>query len=82
VSWGNNQTRIEREQEIANRSAIDKLAIGCNHLASALIAIDGPLFNRIKTYDEALHKHPQPFADMWIAWRALMDFRDELESIK
>lgn len=56
--------------------SIDKrILIGGNELASQLIATEMP--NNLKTYDEALEKHGQPYAAMWSAWRAILDARDE-----
>ena len=51
--------------------------VGGNHLASALNAISDPL--RIADYDDALHKHGQPYADMWAAWQAIGELAAALQ---
>lgn len=59
----------------AAEGALEKnVLIGGNHLASALMFIADPL--RVGNYDEALELHGQPYADMWIAWKRIMEWRD------
>jgi len=50
--------------------------IGGNHLASALLGIADPAPYRNADYYTVLEKHGQPYADMWVAWKAIMNFRD------
>lgn len=56
--------------------------IGGNHLASALIGIADPAQYRRSDYYTVLGKHGQPYADMWVAWKAIMNFRDHLENTR
>ena len=58
------------EQQKLLDEAVEPVLIGGNHLASALWGITDPL--SISNYDDALHKHGQPYADMWVAWKAIM----------
>jgi hypothetical protein len=52
-----------------------RILIGGNHLANALIGTEIP--NNFANYQEALAAHGQPYADMWVCWRAIMDVRDD-----
>jgi len=54
--------------------AFEKILIGGNHLASSLIGIEMP--NNFTNYEDALKTHGQPYADMWIAWDAIIKARD------
>ena len=65
-------------QETAEIKAV---MIGGNHLASAML--NGgmePSRCRNWTYDAVLDRYSQPYADMWVAWKAIMDLRDALEA--
>lgn len=55
----------------------ERLMIAGNHLASALVGTCIP--SECNSYQDALQAHGQPYADMWIAWRAIMDIRDAAE---
>lgn len=64
------------------KNAIKNVMIGGNHLASALIGMIGgnlPDF-RHANYDEILGRFGQPAADMWVAWKAIMDLRDGIDA--
>ena len=51
--------------------------IGGNHLASSLIAAGlDPGDERTSTYESVLERFGQPAADMWVAWKAIMEWRD------
>ncbi len=56
---------------------IEKILIGGNHLASALstYGIYPPMHT---SYDLVLEGFGQPTADMWVAWRAIMDLSEKL----
>jgi hypothetical protein len=55
------------------------LLIGGNHLASSLISY-GCLPSDQIDYDQVLHTHGLLCADMWVAWRGIMDLRACVES--
>ncbi len=62
-----------------DKTAIPKaILIGGNHLAAALIA------HKINpeawiSYDEIRMGCGQPWADIWVAWKAIMDSRNETQ---
>jgi hypothetical protein len=59
----------------------ERVLIGGNHLANALIGIIGgnlPDYRRVD-FSTVLEKFGQPAADMWVAWVAIMDLRDATE---
>jgi hypothetical protein len=68
------------EREAVTPAMAKAILIGGNHLASAIMAVRDPA--TLTTYDEALAKVGQPFADLWVAWRAIMDAREALSGIK
>ncbi len=57
----------------------DKVLIGGNHLASSLIAYGCFPANQTD-YDQVLHEHGLLCADMWVAWKAIMDLRESVEN--
>ena len=58
-------------------SKLDDILTGGNHLASSLIAANCfPAEQR--SYEQVLRDFGQPCADMWIAWKAIMDARSLL----
>jgi len=54
-----------------------EIGIGGNHLASAMLS-EGiyPAAERHTSYDDFLERYGQPWADIFIAWKAIMDWRD------
>jgi hypothetical protein len=60
------------------RSLIQNILVGGNHLASALLAFGCSPADQ-KNYDSVLAASGQPAADMWIAWRAIMDLSEWYE---
>jgi hypothetical protein len=56
-------------------SVYDHLMIGGNHLASTLASV-GCVPNEQHDDDQVLHQHGMLCADLWVAWRAIMDLRD------
>ncbi len=61
--------------------ALKAVGIGGNHLASALITAGcHPSQCREWSYDAVLERWGQPIADMWVAWKAIMDLRDAREA--
>lgn len=68
-------------REIARLTAKRQdVMIGGNHLANALLSLKiDPAALRKSTFDAVLETHGQPAADMWVAWKALMDWRDAVE---
>lgn len=65
---------------MSERSALERLFIGGNHLASSLLSY-GCSPAEQTDYDQVLHQHGILCADMWVAWRAIMDVREETEGI-
>lgn len=59
---------------------IKNVLIGGNHLASSLLQTDDPAKYRKSDYYNVLRKFDQPFADMWVAWKAIMELRDAYKS--
>lgn len=57
---------------------VDLVLTGGNHLASALIGqgID-PAFERHTDYWAFLERHGQPWADIFVAWRAIMELSED-----
>lgn len=68
----------ERTQAVPiSEEALKAVGIGGNHLASALInAGCHPSQCRAWSYDAVLERWGQPVADMWVAWKAIMDLHD------
>jgi hypothetical protein len=58
-----------------SRKAYDAVLIGGNHLASSMSSF-GCMPNEQRDYDQVLHGYGLLCADMWVAWRAIMDLRD------
>ena len=57
----------------------ERILIGGNHLASALLAKGiFPASERKTSYDEFLRRYGQPWADIFVAWKAIMDVRDKI----
>ena len=68
---------------------IQAVMIGGNHLASALIEFvsrapwhDDLANMRHWSFDRVLHRFGQPVADMWVAWKAIIDLRDGLDALR
>lgn len=59
----------------------DDILTGGNHLASSLIHA-GCFPDEQRSYDQVLADFGQPCADMWIAWKAIIDARAELRQEK
>lgn len=57
------------------------IGIAGNHLASVLLS-EGiyPGSERHTSYDDFLKRYGQPWADIFIAWKAIMDWRDGLSA--
>lgn len=56
----------------------DAILTGGNHLANSLITANcWP--DKQRDYWQVLDDFGQPCADMWIAWKAIMDARKELK---
>lgn len=55
-----------------------KLIIGGNHLASALIE-HGIHPTDWVNYDQIIERFGQPWADIWIAWKGIMDCAQEAQ---
>lgn len=65
----------------SEQDEIDRIRmIGGNHLANALIGIVGGNLPEYRgtSFEIMLHRFGQPAADMWVAWKAIMDLRDAL----
>jgi hypothetical protein len=61
--------------------ALKQIGISGNHLASSLLNAGVAIPScRDWTYDAVLDRYSQPYADMWVAWKAIMDARDAYES--
>lgn len=58
-----------------NRESYERVLIGGNHLASGLISC-GCWPNEQRDYAQVLQEHGFLCADMWIAWKAVMDLPD------
>lgn len=56
---------------------LDAIIMGGNHLASSLIAANC-FPSEQRSYDQVLRDFGQPCADMWVAWKAIVDARDLL----
>jgi hypothetical protein len=81
------KARDPHAPETPEKTAIDAVMIGGNHLASALIGYvsqapwhDALAKLRDWTYGAILERFGQPVADMWVAWKAIMDLRDSREA--
>lgn len=61
------------------REPVYNVLIAGNHLASTLISMIGMPYE-YSSYDEVLEKHFQPAADIWIAWKRIMELRDKWEA--
>ncbi len=62
-------------------AAEERILIGGNHLASALLTAGmNPPDWRTSTYDAVLERFALPTADIWVAWKAIMDWRDGREA--
>lgn len=59
-------------------SKFDAILTGGNHLASSLINA-GCFPAEQQNYEQVLKDFRQPCADMWVAWKAIMDARAELK---
>jgi hypothetical protein len=59
--------------------AYGQALIGGNHLANSLIAY-GCMPAEQTDYEQVLHQHGPLCADMWIAWKAIMDMRECVEN--
>ena len=57
-------------------TTLERLFIGGNHLASSLLSY-GCHPAEQTSYDQVLGQHGLLCADMWVAWRAIMDVREE-----
>lgn len=62
-----------RTWQAAFVSVDPRILVGGNHLASVLCAIAIPPTAIHGGYDEALERFGQPYADIWICWKAIMD---------
>jgi phage-related protein len=69
---------VSGEPQPAPDDRLAQVMIGGNHLASAMQRI-GFFPNEVESYDEALNVIGQNFADMWIAWKAIMDLLDAIK---
>ena len=57
---------------------IDAVMVGGNHLADVLISLGVDVASwRHSEYEEVRREHGQTAADVWVAWRAIMDWRDQ-----
>lgn len=61
--------------------SIKAVMTGGNHLASQLLRECDPAQYRRADYDTVLHERGQPYADIWVAWKAIMDLRDIQEAM-
>ena len=61
-------------------SSINAVLVGGNHLANALLSTEDPAKYRHAEYNQVLEAHGQPYADMWAAWKAIMDLRDSVNA--
>lgn len=57
-------------------SAIDAILVGGNHLADELLKTADPAPYRDFDYWEVLGKHGGSYANVWAAWKSIMDARD------
>ena len=57
-----------------DRLLIERVLIGGNHLASSLLSQCDPLL--FHSYDDALDARGSTYADMWVAWKAIMDLAE------
>jgi len=57
----------------------ERILVGGNHLATALLS-QGITPSSWISYDEILKGCGQPWADIWCAWKAIMDVRNECET--
>lgn len=63
--------------------AVEDVLIGGNHLASALISLNvDPAQLRESTYQAVAKEHGPLAADMWAAWKAIMDLRFFTEALR
>ena len=65
------------------RTPFEQVMIGGNHLANALLRYIGgqPWHDDLAAlreweFADVLERYGQPVADMWVAWKAIMDLRD------
>lgn len=56
----------------SKRTPIEQVLVGGNHLASFLIG-KGISPEHYDSYDQVLNLHGSDIADVWVAWRAIMD---------
>jgi len=68
---------LQRPEPSEGDDLIKNVLIGGNHLASALIGTADPAQYRNAGYYDVLEKHGQPYADMFVAWKAIMNLRDK-----
>lgn len=69
--------------DFVKREAEAGVLIGGNHLATALYGLGMiPSDWRVSTYDEVLERFGQPTTDIWACWKAIMDWRDSLGSVR
>jgi hypothetical protein len=80
AGWKGRAAHGAPEREAVTPTMARAILIGGNHLASAIMAVRDPA--TLVTYDEALAKVGQPFADLWVAWRAIIDARESLTKIE
>lgn len=63
------------------KEEIEKVMIGGNHLASYLLGHNcDPV--RYDSYEQVQSLCNQDCADVWVAWRAIMDLRNYYEGVK
>lgn len=51
---------------------------GANHLAIYMVNRHPPITLN-STYEQVLADHGQPYADIWVCWKAIMDARNKKE---
>lgn len=57
---------------------IDAVMVGGNHLADVLMRLGVDVVSwRRGEYEDVRREHGQTAADVWVAWRAIMDWREQ-----
>lgn len=66
---------IDLAKEIEEDKRKKQLLIAGNHLANALIGL-GVFPSEQESYDQVLSDFGHLRADIWVAWKAIMDYRN------